>query len=109
MPKGDLKPVSFFVKDQQGNIADVELEEIYFTVKIAYASKGFLFQKKLSAGDIEKNENGSYQFDILQEDTDPLKVGRYVFDIEIIGDRLKQTTIGNLILTDEVTTIENEV
>ena len=109
MPKGDLKPVSFFVKDQQGNIADVELEEIYFTVKIAYASKGFLFQKKLSTGDIEKNENGSYQFDILPEDTDPLKVGRYVFDIEIIGDRLKQTTIGNLILTDEVTTIENEV
>ena len=72
-------------------------------------SKGFLFQKKLTTGEIEKNENGSYQFDISPEDTDSLRVGKYVFDIEIIGDRLKQTTIGNLVLTNEVTTIENEV
>lgn len=109
MPKGDLKPISFFIKDKQGNVVDVELDEIYFTVKVAYGSRSFLFQKKLSTGDIEKNDNGSYQFDILPEDTDSLKVGKYVFDIEIIGDRLKQTTLGNLTLTNEVTTIENEV
>lgn len=109
MPKGDLKPISFFIKDKQGNIVDIELEEIYFTVKVSYGSRGFLFQKRLTEGEIEKNENGSYQFEISPEDTDSLRVGKYVFDIEIIGDRLKQTTIGNLILTNEVTTVENEV
>lgn len=107
MPRGDIRPVNFVVKGLKD--CDIEFDEIYFTVKLASTRPGFLFQKRLSTGDIEIMEDGSYQFTIDSEDTNQLKYGRYVFDFELVsGADIKQTFIGELILTDEATHAENE-
>ena len=70
-----------------------------------------LFQKRLSDGDIIKKEDGYYHFAIMPSDTDGLLFGKYFFDIEIYNKNplIKQTIKGNLVLTEEVTHIENEV
>lgn len=109
MPRGDIRPVVFTVSDNDGGKTDVEIAEIYFTVKKQYADKRFLFQKRLSAGTIVADEAGNYTLTIEAEDTDDLDVSEYVFDIELVGDGLKQTTVGKLVLTDEVTRKCNEV
>ena len=105
MPRGDVRPISFTITGAD----DVTFDEIYFTVKDRFDRKEFLFQKRLSTGEISQNEDGSYQFFILAEDTDNLSVKKYVFDIELVaGSDIKQTFIGELILTNEVTFAVNE-
>lgn len=50
-------------------------------------------------------------FGIMPEDTEKLAYTDYVFDIEICNREplLKQTILGTLKLTNEVTHVENEV
>lgn len=108
MPRGDIRPVRFIVINSDGSPSGINFDEIYFTVKNNYFTKEFLFQKKLSDGTIQPDEGG-YQLVIRPEDTDNLKIGKYVFDIEIIyGDEIKQTTVGDFVLTNEVTFASNE-
>ncbi len=108
MPRGDIRPIQFTVFNSNGEISNIDFDEIYFTVKRSFRDRSALFQKRLSDGTIEKNENG-YRFVIRPEDTDRLDVDRYVFDIELVlDDDIKQTTVGELILTDEVTFASNE-
>lgn len=107
MPRGDIRSVSFTVKDETK--ADVILDEIFFTVKENYNKGPYLFQKRLSTGEIERQDDGSYQFMIRPEDTNGLKFKDYVFDIEVLaGTDIKQTFVGSLQLTSEVTHAENE-
>lgn len=70
-----------------------------------------MFQKRLSNEDIVKKEDGYYHFAIMPSDTDGLLYGEYVFDIEIYNKEpfIKQTILGTLKLTNEVTHAENEV
>lgn len=108
MPRGDIRPIRFVIVDQSGNTTDIVFDEIYFTVKRSYGNKAFLFQKKLSNGTIQQDGDG-YSLTIRPEDTDDLAIGDYVFDIEILaGDDIKQTTVGDFILTNEVTFAINE-
>ncbi len=107
MPRGDLHSVVFPIIDEYGNIADVEITEIYFTVKNAYNLSTVLFQKKLSTGQIQLTSAG-YRLNINPEDTNSLSFGVYAFDVELVGPGLKQTTIGQLTLTPEATWAENE-
>ena len=110
MPRGDLRNVRFTVTNADGTPSEIAFDEIYFTVKGADTDKNFLIQKRLGDGGIERMDDGSYQFSILPEDTDNLRVTRYVFDIELVLDgEIKQTTVGELVLTNEVTFAENEV
>ena len=110
MPRGDLRPVNFTVSDSDGQPANLEFDEIYFTVKASFLDKNFLFQKRLGDGSITREADGSYSFAILPEDTDHLRIAKYVFDIELVQNGLiKQTTVGELALTNEVTFAENEV
>lgn len=110
MPKGDIRPVAFTVYDPSSTVSDVDFDEIYFTVKRDYSEKNYVFQKRLTNGTIEKTGNGEYKFIIEANDTDNLRVGKYVFDIELIyGNEIKQTSIGVLELTNEVTLAVNEV
>ena len=110
MPRGDIRPVRFTVTNYEGGISDIVFDEIYFTVKRSFSDKMYLFQKKLSDGTIEPDESEGYTFVIQPADTDNLSVGRYVFDIELVlGDEIKQTTVGEFILTNEVTFASNEV
>lgn len=108
MPRGDIRPVRFVVFDQDETETEIEFSEIYFTVKRSYADNNFLFQKKLSDGTITPVPEGGYQLVIESADTDPLRIGKYVFDIELVAPGLKQTTVGDLVLTNEVTFATNE-
>lgn len=108
MPRGDIRPVTFRILDD-GGPCEIDITEIYFTVKTSFAKPDYLFQKKLSSGDIELMEDGDYQLVIEPEDTDRLKYGRYVFDIQVeSGIDLKQTFVGTFDLMDEATYAENE-
>lgn len=114
MPRGDIRAVYFTVyNNSNGNgektVYDEGFDEIYFTVKTGYNKAEYLFQKRLSTGDIELMEDGVYQFVIEPEDTDNLKFGAYVFDIELVaGTDIKQTFTGSLTLTNEATHASNE-
>lgn len=107
MPRGDVRPVNFTLQGLNGCVID--FDEIYFTVKLAATRSDFVLQKRLTTGDIELMEDGSYQLIIEPEDTNHLKYGKYIVDIEVVsGDDLKQTFIGELALLDEVTHANNE-
>lgn len=109
MPRGDIRVVHFSVGDSTGENTNIEFTEIYITFKNNCKTNDYLFQKKLSDGSVIATSDGEYQFTIKPEDTDDLQFGTYVFDIELIyGSQLKQTFIGDLELTKEVTFASNE-
>lgn len=106
MPRGDLRVIQFSI-NSQGEPYTL-FDEIYFTVKKTVTNKNFEFQKRLSTGDIQL-VNNSYEFTIEPADTDGLDYGKYVFDIELVKEgSIKQTSVGSLTLTSEVTFAENE-
>ena len=106
MPRGDIRKVKFDVKDNTGAERN-DFTEIYLTVKNNSVQEEALFQKKLSDGSIVYSE-GYYHTQIECEDTDGLSYGNYKFDIELLGENLKETFVGILSLTEEVTFIGNE-
>ena len=109
MPRGDIRDVRFKVYDPTDQISDIDFDQIYFTVKKRAGDSSALIQKTLAGGDIVKLETGSYQFRILANDTDNLAIGEYAFDIELCYENsIKQTTVGILELTPEVTHAANE-
>lgn len=109
MPRGDIRHVSFTISDSQDEPVSYEFDDIYFTVKDSYSRSAYVFQKKLSDGTI-REEDGTYWFTIMPEDTNELKFKTYDFDIEIVSeaDEIKQTFTGVLELTPESTHAENE-
>lgn len=110
MPRGDIRHVSFSITNNLGEVADVDFEDIYFTVKESFTRDNYLFQKKLSDGSITK-EDDNYWFTIQPEDTDNLQQNKtYVFDIELVNeaDEIKQTFTGELKITNEATHHRNE-
>ena len=110
MPRGDYRKVKFQIKDKSGELANIDFKEIYITFKESTSTKEMLFQKRLSKGDIVKNDDGYYHFEILPEETDNLDYAPYYFDIELYNDDplIKQTVTGQLILTEEITFASNE-
>ncbi len=111
MPRGDYRPIRFKVKNKDGTECNIEFDEIYITFKESYHAKEALFQKRLSNKDITKDEEGYYHFAILPKNTENLRYTSYYFDIEMYKKEplLKQTQIGTLEITQEVTFAENEV
>lgn len=109
MPRGDIRTVHFTVADETGNNTNILFTEIYVTFKKSYSCAEYLFQKRLSDDTITMLQEGDYQFTIFPEDTDGLPFGKYVFDIELIYlNQIKQTFVGELTLTNEVTCAINE-
>lgn len=110
MHRGDYTKKKINILDKTDLNTNIDFNEIYITFKKSTKSQDFLFQKKLSTGEIQKNEDGSYTFEILPEDTNQLKFGDYVFDIELVCSvpKIKQTFLGNLYLLEEVTYALNE-
>ena len=114
MPRGDIRLVRFLIRDPNGELADVDFSEIYFTVKKTTNDRDFLFQKKLSTGEITKIKLGDYQVKIGPRDTSNLAYGNYKFDIQIKWKddkeelQLKETFVGDFVITEEVTFDENE-
>jgi hypothetical protein len=110
LPRGDRTSKKIAIREQgSSELTDIVFDDIYFTVKRVYLAEEFKFQKRMSAGEIVKGEDGYYRFTILPEDTDGLPFGEYDFDIEVVKDgRIKHTTVGTLTLTKEVTYAVNE-
>lgn len=108
MARGDLfvLPFALFIDNVQ---SDMELDNIYFTVKKRYTDKKALIQKKLSDNTITSDGQGSYVITIDPEDTEDMEFGSYEFDIEVVKlPSIKKTFIGTLELTKEVTHHYNE-
>ena len=107
--RGDIDYERFLVKDKDGNLTDVDFDDVHFTVKKSTKDHTVLFQKKLSAGTIEKLGVGDYQVKINPEDTNNLNYGDYVFDFQVsYQNEIKKTFVGKFVIDDEVTYLENE-
>lgn len=108
MPRGDIRNIRFSVKN--GDEFYTDFDEIYFSVKKSVQNSKLLIQKKYTDGDIMLDETtGYFSFKIMPEDTDSLDYGKYAFDIEVVkGNMIKQTSVGTLELTSEVTFSSNE-
>lgn len=108
MPRGDIRPVRFTINNGTESVED--FDEIYFTVKANFRAREYIFQKRLSNGTIYPLNEGGYGFVIEPDDTNSLAITNYVFDIEVVrGAEVKQTFIGTLKITNEVTFAANEV
>jgi len=109
MPRGDIRLVRFLINDPNGTATDIDFTEIYFTVKKTTKDRLYQFQKRLDDGGIIKLALGDYQVKIEPEDTAKMFYGNYKFDIQLqYEDQLKETFVGDFVLTDEVTFNENE-
>jgi len=109
MPRGDIRLVRFLMKNPDDTTANVSFTEVYFTVKKNTMTKSYCFQKRLSTGGIVKLAPGDYQVKIEPQDTTNMVYGNYKFDIQFeYEDQLKETFVGDFVLTDEVTYPENE-
>jgi len=109
MPRGDIRLVRFMVNDPNGTATDIDFTEVYFTVKKTTKDRLYQFQKKLSSGGILKLGLGDYEVKIEPNDTAKMLYGSYKFDVQLMyEDQLKETFVGDFILTDEVTFNENE-
>ena len=112
MPRGDIRLIRFQVNDlQTGQLSQIDFDEIYMTTKENIYERGFIFQKRLSNGGIEKLGVGDYQIKLIPSDTESMDFNKvYPFDIELVyEDEVKQTEYGELVLTPEVTCPWNEV
>lgn len=107
--RGDTQSYKFQRLDAEGNAITTKASAIYFTVKSNYRTTDVLFQKTID--DMIFDEDGTYHFDIRSEDTDGLKFGSYVYDIEVkIGNNYTKTiSKGIFEVTEEVTHKDNEV
>lgn len=109
MPRGDIRLERFVVNNRDDTVTNIDFTEIYFTVKKSSKNIDFLFQKRLSAGEIIKLADGDYQVKIESDDTSDLSYGNYKFDIQLVyGNQLKETFVGDFVITDEITFKENE-
>lgn len=105
--RGDTRRYKFERINADGSIILTPPDKLYFTVKKTYISKEMLIQKKLE--DFVIDADGTYHFTILPDDTNNLKYGTYVFDIEVITDGVKTTIAkGDFTIEPEVTFADDE-
>lgn len=109
MVRGDYKKIKFQIKSN-GNVIYDDFDDIYITFKKSYTSTEALFQKLFSRGDILKDSESYYHFIITPDDTNNLKIGTYVFDIQVFRkeEKIKKTVLGQLVISNEVTFSYNE-
>ena len=109
MVRGDYKKIKFQIKNN-GNVIHDDFDDIYITFKKDYDTTEVLFQKLLSRGDIRKDSDSYYHFIITPQDTNKLKYGTYVFDIQVFkkAEQIKNTVLGEFTITKEVTFSYNE-
>ena len=105
--RGDTRRYRFQRVNADGSVITDRPDKLYFTVKKNYDSQDFIFQKKLE--DFTIDDEGNYRFTIEPDDTEAMKYGQYVFDIEVItGDVTTTLAKGNFNLETEVTFKVNE-
>ena len=110
--RGDTYSRNFAIKPPEVNI-----EQIYFTVKEKENDRKYVLQKIIGSGitlvDIDE-EKKVYNLLIDADDTNDFKIGEYSFDVEIIVPtstlkKKKKTIIkGIMRLKNDITTNHNE-
>ncbi len=111
MPKGNYKPCKFKIKNKDKSDFNENVSEIYISCKKNTSdTSNLLFQKRLSRGEITKDNENYYHFAINPEDTENLPYEQYVLDILIYNESplIKQTILGSLKITDIVTHKKDE-
>lgn len=104
--RGDTAKYKFQRHDADGNVITTKADNIYFTVKTNGYSDDVLLQKTIE--DMEFDNDYYYHFVIEPSDTDNLSFGTYRYDIEVIQDNVKTTTVGELVLDEEITWVTDE-
>ncbi len=108
LTRGDTLKFKFQRLNVVGEPIIAPADRVYFTVKKNAGDAAFILQKTLN--DMTLDEMGYYHVTVEPADTDPLKFGNYVYDIEVITDSYKQTiSIGSFVVNKEVTYARNEV
>lgn len=109
--RGDTKYYKFQRKKKHDGSVITELpDKLYFTVKYDYNIEDIVIQKTLEKGIIFDPEDNYYYITINPDDTNDLPYGKYVYDIEVIKNGVKQTiAIGEISIANEVTFYRNEV
>lgn len=106
--RGDTYKFKFQRIDAYGNVIRTLAPQLFFTVKRNAGDKNFIFQKTIQ--DITFDDEGYYHVVIEPADTDGMKFGNYVYDIEVITSQYKKTiSIGSFTVAQEVTWAINEV
>ena len=72
--------------DANGNPIVTTPQELFFSVKESFESEEYIFQKKMTSGDITTRGNGEWQISILPVDTENLTAGKYVCDVKVIDE-----------------------
>lgn len=107
-PRGDTCPYYFDLTDNDGNEVDLSESELYFTFKRNSKTQNYLFQKRLSRGEIVQ-DGTTIMLVISHEDTARLSYGDYFYDIQLkSGDYVKTLYKGIVTLDEEGTWIDNE-
>lgn len=108
MHRGDTKQLKFR-RLSDGEPITSKADQIYFTVKKAVqpVPTEYVIQKTMDA--MTFDDDYYYHLTIEPEDTEGLDFGTYDFDIQVTANGVKQTTVGTLEITKEVTFRENEV
>ncbi len=110
LTRGDTAAFKFQRKDADGNVITTKAPKIFFTVKKDWKDSSHLLQKTIA--DMSFDSEKYYHFTITPEETDQLKFGRYVYDLEVIADEEGQvkTTVakGAFTLLREATHAGNE-
>lgn len=77
---------SFIRKNSNGEPITTRPQELFFSVKESFESAEYLFQKKMTTGDITTNGEGEWQISVLPSDTEKLLPGKYVCDVKVIDE-----------------------
>lgn len=102
LTRGDTYPFKFQRRDIEGNVITEAPASIYFTVKRNWKTEDVIFQK--SAADMTLDPDGTWHCVIEPVDTEELKYGTYVYDIEVTTGTYVQTiSKGSLEITEEST------
>ena len=81
MVKGDTLSFGLEIKDQYGNMIDVD--EAYMSCKKNLTDENEVFQKTLGDG-ITRQEAGKYVVRVDPEDTQDVEIGMYFYDFQIV-------------------------
>lgn len=106
LTRGDTGKYKFRRYNADGNVIGNIADQIYFTIKKDSYTQEYVLQKTLE--DMIFDEDHYYHFTIYPADTDNLDYGTYRYDIEVVQDGNKTTTVGEFIIKEEVTFVSNE-
>ena len=106
--RGDSKACQFQrVNKPDGSVILTPPDTIFMTVKKNYDTQDYFFQKKKE--DFVIDDNGIYHFEIKPEDTENLRYGKYVYDIQVTTDGKVTTLVkGVFAVEKEATWASNE-